>query len=154
LFNFFKDEEELRSIWSAPATRKKLLEGLSEKGFGQTQLAEIQRIIDAEKSDLFDMLAYIAYGRPPISREERAAQAATSIDGQFNTRQKTFLDFVLNNYVKVGVSELDQEKLTPLLTLWYNDSIADAIDDLGPAAEINAIFVGFQKFLYEESPGD
>ncbi len=31
---FFKDEDELRSLWSAPDTRKKLLQGLAEKGFG------------------------------------------------------------------------------------------------------------------------
>jgi type I restriction enzyme R subunit len=58
---FFKDEAELRALWSARDTRKKLLQGLAEKGFGHDQLAEMHRIIDAEKSDLFDVLAYIAY---------------------------------------------------------------------------------------------
>ncbi len=48
----------------APDTRKKLLLGLAEKGFGYDQLAEMQRIIDAEKSDLFDVLAYVAYAQP------------------------------------------------------------------------------------------
>jgi type I restriction enzyme, R subunit len=38
-----------------------LLEGLAEKGFGKDQLAEMQKIIDAEKSDLFDVLAHVAY---------------------------------------------------------------------------------------------
>src|SRR5487761_937208 len=37
---FFKDEAELRALWSTPDTRKKLLEGLAEKGFGKEQLAE------------------------------------------------------------------------------------------------------------------
>src|SRR5271156_4828893 len=32
---FFKNEDELRALWSAPDTRKKLLEGLAEKGFGK-----------------------------------------------------------------------------------------------------------------------
>lgn len=41
------------------------------------------------------------------------------------------MDFVLAHYVGVGVDELDQEKLTPLLRLKYSDSIADAIADLG-----------------------
>jgi type I restriction enzyme R subunit len=30
---FFKDEAELRALWSAPDTRRKLLQGLGEKGF-------------------------------------------------------------------------------------------------------------------------
>src|SRR5204863_4995694 len=57
---FFRNETELREIWSAPDTRKKLLQGLAEKGFGRDQLAEMQRIIDAVKSDLFDVLAHVA----------------------------------------------------------------------------------------------
>lgn len=72
---FFKDEEELRALWGAPDTRRKLLEGLAEKGFGKDHLAEMQRIIDAEKSDLFDVLAHVAYALAPLTREERAAQA-------------------------------------------------------------------------------
>ena len=71
---FFKDEAELRAIWSAPDTRAKLLQGLAEKGFGRDQLAEMQKIIDAEKSDLFDVLAHVAYALPPLTREERAAR--------------------------------------------------------------------------------
>src|SRR5207249_11264818 len=73
--DFFKNEAELRAIWSAPDTRKKLLQGLAEKGFGHDQLAEMQRIIDAEKSDLFDVLAHVAYAMQPQTREERAARA-------------------------------------------------------------------------------
>ena len=40
---FFKDEAELRALWSVPDTRRKLLQGLAEKGFGRDQLAEMQR---------------------------------------------------------------------------------------------------------------
>ncbi len=80
---FFKDEEELRALWSAPDTRKKLLEGLAEKGFGKDQLAEMQKIIDAEKSDLFDVLAHVAYALPPLTREERAAKAKVIISTAF-----------------------------------------------------------------------
>ena len=72
---FFKDEAELRTLWSAPDTRAKLLAGLEEKGFGREQMAEMRRIIDAEKSDLFDVLAYVAYALPTRTREQRAATA-------------------------------------------------------------------------------
>jgi len=148
---FFKDEAELRTIWSAPDTRKKLLQGLGEKGFGRDQLAEMQKIIDAEKSDLFDVLAYVAYAMPPLRREERAARAKVVIDTRFNTNQRAFLDFVLSHYVSVGVDELDQEKLTPLLHLKYHGSIADAVADLGRPEEIGRVFTGFQRFLYQQA---
>ena len=146
--DFFKDEAELRAIWSAPDTRAKLLQGLAEKGFGRDQMAEMQKIIDAEKSDLFDVLVHVAYARPPLTREVRAANAKVYINTRFSAKQQVFLDFVLSHYVTVGVEELDQEKLTPLLRLKYHDSIADAVADLGNPNEIGKVFAGFQKYLY------
>ncbi len=145
---FFQNEAELRDLWSAPDTRAKLLQGLAEKGFGHDQLAEMQKIIDAEKSDLFDVLAHVAYAMPPLTREVRAANAKVYINSQFTTKQQAFLDFVLSHYVSFGVEELDQNKLTPLLRLKYHDSIADAVADLGKPDEIGRVFSGFQKYLY------
>ncbi|NLX25246.1 MAG: DEAD/DEAH box helicase family protein [Lentisphaerae bacterium] len=150
--DFFKDEAELRAIWSAPDTRKKLLQGLAEKGFGLEQLAEMQKIIDAEKSDLFDVLAHVAYALPPVTREVRAEHARVHISAHFSAKQQAFLDFVLQHYVSVGVEELDQEKLTPLLRLKYHNSLADAVADLGGRPEeINKAFAGFQKYLYQQT---
>ena len=149
--DFFTDEDELRALWSAPDTRWKLLEGLAEKGFGKDQLAEMQKIIDAEKSDLFDVLAHVAYALEPLTREERADRAMAVISENFKPRQKVFLDFVLSHYVALGVEELDQAKLTPLLKLKYHDSIPDAVADLGRPDEIGKVFSGFQRFLYIET---
>ncbi|MEK7717035.1 MAG: type I restriction-modification enzyme R subunit C-terminal domain-containing protein, partial [Pseudomonadota bacterium] len=147
---FFKNEVELRALWSAPDTRARLLQGLAEKGFGKEQMAEMQKVIDAEKSDLFDVLAHVAYALPTLTREERAAKAKVEISTHFNSKQQVFLGFVLSHYVSVGVEELDQNKLTPLLRLKYHDSIADAVADLGKPDEIGNIFSGFQKYLYQQ----
>jgi len=146
---FFRSEDELRILWSAPDTRSRLLAGLADHGFGLDQLVEIQKIIEAEKSDLFDVLAYVAYAVAPLTREVRAANAKVYINSQFTTKQGAFLDFVLSHYVEVGVEELDQEKLSPLLKLKYGDSLSDAIADLGEPEEIGQTFAGFQKYLYE-----
>ena len=146
---FFHNEDELRTIWSAPDTRRKLLDGLAEKGFGKDQLAEMQKLIDAENSDLFDVLAYVAYAAAPLTREERAAQAKARTSAHFGDRQQAFLDFVLSQYINVGVEELDQSKLSPLLRLKYHDSLADAVADLGKPEEIGQMFAGFQKYLYQ-----
>jgi type I restriction enzyme R subunit len=147
--DFFKDETQLRALWSEPATRKALLEGLAANGYGRDQMLEMQNIIDAGNSDLFDVLAYIAFNLPPISREERASRAKIEISTHFNSRQQVFLAFVLSQYVKVGVDELDQDKLTPLLRLKYNNAIADATAELGKPEHIRQLFAGFQKYLYQ-----
>jgi type I restriction enzyme R subunit len=147
--DFFKNEAELRTIWSDPTTRKQLLDGLADSGFGGEQLSEMQKIIDAEKSDLFDVLAHVAYAAAPLTRYARATRARIYIDRKFGSRQQAFLAFVLSHYVEVGVGELDLEKLTPLLRLRYHDSIPDAIADLGKPDQITSTFTSFQKYLYE-----
>lgn len=149
---FFKNEDELRSIWGVPDTRKSLLEGLAERGFSKDVLAEMQTIIEAEKSDLFDVLAFVAFAMEPVTREERASKARSEIHGHFSDKQDAFIDFVLAHYVKEGVDELESEKLTPLLKLKYNNAIADAIADLGKPELIKNVFMGFQKYLYQQSP--
>ncbi|NDE89550.1 MAG: DEAD/DEAH box helicase [Alphaproteobacteria bacterium] len=143
----FKDEDELRAIWSKPDTRKALLDKLSEKGFGTEQLTEIKRMIDAEKSDLFDVLAYVAFALSPITRQDRVAKQKSQIFAHYEDKQREFLDFVLSQYVKEGEKELDQAKLPILLELKYQ-AVGDATERLGSIASIRGVFMGFQQYLY------
>jgi len=147
---FFKDEEELRRLWSVPKTRKALMEGLEDKGFGHDALVEMQMIIEAENSDLFDVLAHVAFSADPVSREQRAGVARAAAEMALTDPQRAFVDFVLSQYVAQGVDELEQEKLSPLLKLRYRD-LNDAFDALGSPDSVREIFVGFQKHLYTKS---
>ena len=63
---FFKSEEELRQIWSNPITRKAFLEKIDSNWLWQEQLDELQKMVDAEQSDLFDVLTYVSYLTPPF----------------------------------------------------------------------------------------
>ena len=145
----FKNEDQLRSLWSRPDTRKALLSGLAEKGYGTEQLTEISCLIDAEKSDLYDVLVYIAYASTPISRHDRVISHQSLIFSRYFGKQQEFLDFVLDQYIKEGVGELDRDKLPQLLELKYHD-IRDAIVDLGSASTIQTMFIEFQEYLYSQ----
>ena len=145
---FFKSEEELRTIWSNPATRKALLEELEKVGFGREELTIAQSLVNAENSDLLDVLEYISFLQPPITRELRVAKAQNKIFASLSNEQKQFVEFVLSKYIESGVEELDQEKLPQLLTLKYK-AIEDAKEILGKVETIRDLFVGFQKYLYE-----
>jgi type I restriction enzyme R subunit len=147
--SLFKNEAELRILWSHPMTRKTLLEKLSDAGFGKDELATAQQLIDADKSDLFDVLEYIFDSDiKPITREARVAAAQANIFAFLNAQQKEFIDFVLSKYIETGVEELDQEKLATLLNIKYH-SLPDAIDVLGDVVDIKSLFIEFQKHLYE-----
>lgn len=145
---FFKDEEELRSIWSVPTTRETFLEKLEEAGYGKDELGNLQKLINAEKSDLFDVLEYVSFAIKPITREERVVNTSSQIFDGMEDKQKDFLDFVLSKYIESGVSELDQDKLPSLLELKYQ-SITDAAEELGGVESIRNTFIEFQKHLYQ-----
>lgn len=67
--NFFNSENELKELWSHPITRKALLEKMDEAGFGDHELKTLQILINAENSDLYDVLEYVANSdSKPISR--------------------------------------------------------------------------------------
>jgi type I restriction enzyme R subunit len=146
--DFFKSEEELRAIWSNPMTRKTLLEKLDQAGFGKDELSSLQKLIDAEKSDLFDVLEYVFNSEiKPITREARVAAAQATIFALLNDKQKEFIEFVLTKYIETGVEELDQEKLPILLTNKYQ-SLEDAKGVLGEVSNISKLFIEFQQHLY------
>jgi type I restriction enzyme, R subunit len=147
--SFFKSEKELRTIWSNPLTRRSFLEKLDNAGYGKDQLKELQNLIDADNSDLFDVLEYVAYAVKPITREVRVATSQPTIFALLDNKQKEFLAFVLSKYIESGVEELDQEKLPVLLQNKYQ-SLGDAMDILGDTSKISSLFIEFQKILYQE----
>lgn len=144
----FSSEEELRAIWGNPTTRRILLEKLEDAGFGKAELSTLQTLINAENSDLFDVLEYVFNSDiKPISREDRVAASQSNIFAILNDKQKEFIEFVLSKYIETGVEELDQDKLPTLLINKYQ-SLEDAKAILGEVSSISSLFINFQKHLY------
>ena len=99
--DFMRDEEELRRLWSEPDTRKNLLNKLNDRGFSKENLVNLKSIIEAEESDLFDVLQYISFAKAPITREDRVLSAKSNIYNLVNDNQRIFIDFLLDNYVRM-----------------------------------------------------
>jgi type I restriction enzyme R subunit len=146
---FFEGEDQLREIWSDPTTREKLLHDLAEAGYDDEKLDSMKDLIDAKDSDVYDVLAYIAYAAETHTRKERVAIASPDIAAAFaDYKQQQFINFVLEKYVQDGVSELAESKMRSLIELKYN-TISDAMIEFGSPAVIRETFVGFQKYLYQ-----
>ena len=143
----FESEDKLRELWSLPSTRKALLKSLETAGFSYEDLKEIQKIIDAEKSDIFDVLEFVAFAKKPITRVERIESSEKMLENEFSEAQMQFISFVLEEYESEGITVLDDEKLPILLELKYQ-SIENAKSILGDLATARNIFLDFQKVLY------
>ncbi len=151
--DFFKNEDELRRIWSNPITRKAFLEQIAELGYDKDKLEVLRRMINVEESDLFDVLSYVSFAIEPITRKERVNKTKQIILDGLDEKQKEFLEFVLAKYIERGIEELDEEKLPKLLNLKYH-AIADAEKILGGVEKIRSTFFDFQKNLYAKLNSD
>ena len=144
--DFFSSSEELHKIWADPDTRKALLDKLEEAGYGKEVLMDIRKIIDAENSDLLDVLEYIAYATTPIERKERA-ERIKNYESNLSDAQKQFVEYLVNAYIQSGVEELQMDKLKTLLELKFG-SVPEGISALGGVPIAKQTFKDFQYHLY------
>lgn len=147
LSKMFKSEDELRDIWSNPKNRREFLDKITSLGFGPVELEELQKLIQAEKSDIYDVLAFVSFAVKPITREDRVNRSEHSILSGLNNDYSEFIKFVLSSYITSGVNELDEDKLPHLLELKYS-SIMDGVEKLQGIERIREAFINFQKYLY------
>ncbi|MEI7486296.1 MAG: DEAD/DEAH box helicase family protein [Chryseobacterium sp.] len=147
----FKNEDDLRRLWSNPETRRALLDKFEEAGFGIAELEATQGIIDAQDSDIFDVLAYVSFLTPLTTRKDRIENAKHSLYRGLDEQEIEFVDFILSKFETRGSDELDLEKLPTLLNIKYR-TISDAIDALGGNAErIKDKFFETQEILFAKA---
>ncbi len=143
---FFSSSKDLHQVWADPDTREALLNRMEQAGYGREVLKDIRKLIDAEDSDLLDVLEYIAYATTPIERAERAKRiegyAASLTDAQH-----AFVMYLTNAYIVSGVDELSMDKLKTLLELKFG-SVPEGISSLGGVPIARKTFKDFQHYLY------
>jgi type I restriction enzyme, R subunit len=147
--DLFKNEDELRAIWSVPSTRAQLLKQLESAGFPTSELVSIQELIDAQNSDLFDVLEFVKYALKPIARTKRANTSRSIMEEGLEAKQLEFVDFLVSQYIESGVGELEESKLETLLEIKYSD-VFSAVQTLGKGdvSKVRKLFLDFQKNLY------
>ncbi|MGV9001331.1 MAG: EcoAI/FtnUII family type I restriction enzme subunit R [Candidatus Saccharimonadaceae bacterium] len=148
--DFYTSEEDLERKWSHPKTRSDLLRGLAERGFNEEKLQKLKELVDAEASDVYDVLRYISYAKETMTRHERASIIRNYYLEQLKEDERDFVSFVLNTYEKSGENELSMENLRELVQLKYR-TMPDAVKHLGSAQEIVQDYLELQHELYASS---
>lgn len=143
---FFSSAEDLQQKWAVPQTRKELLGKLGEVGYGTDVLKQIRTLIDAENSDLLDVLEYIAYNIEPMERRERVRKAE-SYRASLSEKEQEFVNYIIDLYLRAGVEELAMEKLSAIIALKYG-SVLDGMTQLGGIEVAKNAFLNLQRRLY------
>jgi type I restriction enzyme R subunit len=139
---FFKNEDELRAIWANPITRRVFLFKMSELGYDQEKLESLQNMINADDSDLFDVLAYVSFAIQPITREERVSEVKSIILEKLNDNNLILYNELVNKkevFESVGMVEKfnNEEEIRNLVSKFDYYLVPDNNYDLAPFYVIN-----------------
>lgn len=140
--DIFTSEQQLRERWANPDTRKELLQQLADHGVDKDHLQTMQKMFEAEDSDVFDVLAHIAFNASILRRHDRAENARNDVKllkGCNTEVAKNFVLFLLERYEKDGVQELDRDNLSEIIR----------ISQLGTVRDLQLAFGGKEQFLHK-----
>ena len=152
--SLFKDVEQLRTIWKNPSERALLFTELENAGFGVNNLKDLKSMMNAEDSDIFDVLAYLSFNTPMKTRKERVSRVngneqVFAVYSDFKAID--FLKFVLLRYEVDGVEELGEDKIGDLIKLSELGSIQDAKNVFGGLPQLKQAYYQLQENIYKAS---
>ena len=152
--SLYKDVEQLRTIWKSPPERAILFTELESAGFGSANLKDLKSMMNAEDSDIFDVLAYLSFNTPMKTRKERVLRVNDNeqvFAVYSDYKAIDFLKFVLLRYEADGVEELGEDKIGDLIKLSDLGSIQDAKNVFGGLPQLKRAYYQLQENIYRAS---
>ncbi len=145
---FYKDERQLRELWSNPETRDELLYKLSQIWIDSEQLEDLKRIFEAEDSDIFDVLAHLSFNSDIKYRSERSIYWEEVVDNYESLKARDFLEFLLVLYVKNGIMDFRKDWLSSKIQLFNRWQTREIVSEFGWIEELKNAYYELQKSLY------
>jgi type I restriction enzyme R subunit len=132
-----KDFESLDSFlkyWNKAEKKQEIISELEERGVLFEALAEEV----GKDLDPFDLICHVAFGRPPLSRKERAERVKKSdYFSKYGENAQEVLDALLDKYADEGIEDLES----------LNVLKVQPFDSMGTPLEIIKRFGGKNNYL-------
>lgn len=123
------------SQWSAQEKKAEIRDLLLERGISLEDMKAEQHMTDV---DDFDFICYVAYGRKPLTRRERARNVRKrDFFSRYSGAARQVLEALLDRYMNAGIYEIEK---TDVLKL-------DPFQKLGKPSRISALFGGKAGYL-------
>lgn len=145
----YQNEHDLRLAWANPETREKFLKNLEYIWLDAEQIENLKKIFEAEKSDIFDILAYISYGNEIKNRTERSKIAKSILEKYKNPKAKDFLQFLLELYEREWIMNFKKDGLSSKIELFNRWLAREIAAEFGWVQELKQAYYDLQKGIYE-----
>jgi len=134
LLRNFSSLDEFLSRWHEADKKSALIAALCEQGI---VLEDLQRGIQKDL-DLFDLICYVAWGQPPLTRRERAENVRKrDCFAKYGDRIRLVLDALLEKYAVDGIENIEELSVLKL----------EPLKQLGSPREIVELFGGKSQYI-------
>jgi type I restriction enzyme R subunit len=122
------------NVWKEADRKQALIEELSSRGVFLDELAEqVGRDFDA-----FDLICYVAFDQPPLTRRERAEKVRKrNLFTKYGDKARSVLEALLDKYADAGVTSVESLEILKV----------DPLSTFGTPVEIVRLFGGKQDYI-------
>ena len=146
----YQNEHDLRLAWANPETREKFLKNLEYIWLDAEQIENLKKIFEAEKSDIFDILAYISYGNEMKNRDERSKIAKSILEKYESPKAKDFLQFLLELYEREWIMNFKKDGLSSKIELFNRWLAREIAAEFGWVQELKQAYYDLQREIYKK----
>jgi type I restriction enzyme R subunit len=137
--NKFASLDSFLNRWNESDRKQAIIDELEEEGL------RLEPLADEVNPDLdpFDLICHVAYGRPPLTRRERADNVRKrDVFAKYGPQARAVLDVLLQKYQDEGVVDLGDPRILQI----------PPMDSMGTPVELIRQFgsrAGFEKAVHE-----
>ena len=136
------------SKWKASDKKKTIEESFTAMGIDLKALKADQGMKDV---DDFDFICYVAYGKKPLTRKERANNVKKKdFFSKYSADAQAVLDILLDKYMNQGITEVEDIKVLSLADFANYGKPAKIVKLFGGKAQYEAAVKELEARIYEE----
>jgi type I restriction enzyme R subunit len=144
--NQFASLDAFLKRWNEADRKQAIIDELEEEGL------RLEPLADEVNPDLdpFDLICHVAYGRPPLTRRERADNVRKrDVFGKYGPQARAVLDALLQKYQDEGVMDLGDPRILQVPPIDRIGTPVELIRQFGSRAGFETAVHELQDALYE-----
>lgn len=144
----FASLDDFLQRWTASERKQAIVEELANEGLPLEPLAEeVGRDLD-----LFDLICYVAFDRPPLTRRERAENVRKrDVFTKYGPQARTVLEALLQKYQDQGALNIDDPRVLQIAPFDRMGTVVQLIQRFGTRTDFERAVHELQSLLYEEA---
>ena len=151
ILNGYASLETFIKTWKGSDRKAIMAEYLADFGIDIDKLKKDQNMADV---DDFDFICYIAYGKKPLTRRERANNIKKKdIFSKFSGTAKEILETLLDKYMDLGIKEIEKTAILKLSDFAKFGTPKKIADIFGGKDKYLSAVQELKKDLYEDEVG-